>query len=137
MPAEGSRLRQAARAVLIAAALLAGCSDEYAHERIERGSPRFERARAMIAALREDSGADDDATLQTQIAGDLAEEQRTRVSAALKRLAEAAEAKLIRMDRFGKGVFRATIRLKEDGREYTLAMLLVAEADALRWAGRN
>jgi hypothetical protein len=119
------------------AASLAGCGDDYEHERLGPDSERFRGVSQMLSELRAAGEAGFDGMIDRHGAPNLPPQRRTALAAALRQLIEAEQAELIRMDAFGENVYRATFRLSIDGEERTTAMLLIETDDGLRWAGMN
>ncbi len=129
-----------AAACLAAMALAGGCSDEYGHERLGGASPQFVRARAMLDELRScgDDGLDD--VLTRQIAAGIAPPQAKGLRYVLSQLARADETAVQRVDRFGPGIYRATLTFTVEGRPRTMALLLIPDEDdekTLYWANTN
>jgi hypothetical protein len=116
---------------------LGGCSDDYQHERLGPDSQRFQQVSQMLDAIRAAGPDGLDGIVDRHGVGDLSTERRTALQAALRQLAIADEARLVRMDAFGEDVYRATFELSMDGETSTASMLLVETSAGLRWAGMN
>ena len=123
--------------VLVAVLLAAGCSKQYEHKRLSRGCPEFLRVQQMLQELREAPADGLDAVLSRQVAAGLSNTQQTGVRFILGELARAKEVHIERLDRWGEGIYRATIKFTAASSRHTVAMLLVAEGDELYWAGTN
>jgi len=125
-------------AALLAGALLAACSEKYAHSELGDDSPEARTVRQMVADLREAGEAGLDRLIERDGAGGLTGDQAAALRATLASIVQAERVELKRMDRFGEKVYRATLGLHADGSESELFVLLVAAPDGrLRWAGRN
>ncbi len=120
------------------AATTAGCRDEYAHERLDGRSPRFVKVAEMLASLRAAGESGFDAACDEQTAEGLDKNRRLAVRLTLRQLSDAKKVELLRVDRFGENMYRATIGYAWQGEKRTIALLLFADGeDNLRWAGRN
>ena len=129
-----NRPAAACLAVLLSAA---GCSEDYAHERLDATSAEFVAVQAMLDELRAAERNDLDDALGRQIASGLDTMQEKGLRAVLRELARADAAALQRVDRWGGGLLRATIQLTVEARPRTLAFLLVEADDKLYWAKTN
>lgn len=118
-------------------AVLGGCSREYEQERLDSDDSRAEQVRRMIAELRSADEAELAQRVRSQAISDLDERQLAALRSGLEQVATAESAELLRLDRFGKDVFRATIELHDAGGSRQLSMLLVPRDDRLCWAKRN
>lgn len=115
-----------------------GCSDEYEHRRVNADDARSEEVREMIAALRSADGDELSQRIRAQALDELHDHQFAALRDVLEEVAAAERAELMRMDRFGRDVYRATIELSDDaGRTRQVSMLLVPRDRRLRWAKKN
>ena len=127
-------------AVCLAAALYsgAGCSKEYAHERLDKDSARFVAVQDMIDELRAADENQRGDVLARQIADGLDESRVKGLRYVLGELAGAETVTLKRVDRWGSELYRATLQSTANGRSSTLALLLVlVDDEKLYWANTN
>ena len=126
-------------ALALAGALLpVGCSDKYAHERLDMDSPEAEKVRKMLTGLRDAGESGLDEIVRTQGAGGLSDAQAKMLRGTLLEIVKADSVELDQMDRFGKDVWRAIFKLTRGASTSTVPVLIVIPNDGRpRWAGRN
>ena len=127
--------------LVIAAAVMvfcAGCSKEYAHERLESDGPEAARVRALVQALRQ-AGADAlDETIVRQTRPGLTEYEVKSLRFALDKIVAADSVELQKTEKFGKQVYRVVLAIETADGPESLAMLLAIGADdKMRWIGKN
>jgi len=124
-------------ACLAAALMAAGCSEEYGHDRLDAQSPEFRAVRAMLDTLRDAGGTLDD-VIDAQLPDDMDAPQAKGMRWILTKLAQANQAELLRMDRWGAGWYRATITYDDQDGQHTTAILLTPDDDdAFYWIKAN
>lgn len=122
----------------VAALAVAGCAKKYAQQSLGKDGPVAQEIGAMVAALRSAGPEGLDQAIQEQAAGGLTAIQERSLRASLSRIATADAAELEDLSRFGRNVYRASLRLRSGGgTSATVCMLLVHADGRLRWAGQN
>ncbi len=126
-------------AALLAAALAwPGCSKKYTSKPLAKNGPVGQQIWAMAAMLRSAGPEQLDQVLERQAASGLTAQQERSLRAALLQIAHAEEVEVQDVMRFGKNVYRTSLRLRRaGGTSTTMCMLLVRSDGALRWAGQN
>ena len=122
----------------VAAALCAGCSDEYNHRRLDADGPEAKQVVALVSALR-NAGADGlDKTIARQALPGLTRDQLKSLRAAMERIVTADSVDMQKIEQFGDRVYRVVFTIETAGRAEFLAMLMgPADDDTLRWIGKN
>ena len=115
----------------------AGCSGSYGHKPLSAGSAEHARIGHLLAALRQAGPAG----LAGVVAGDAApgldEPARRRLAGALAPLAEADRVELLKVDRFGPDICRATFQATRGDSVRTVSILLMGPSSQLRWLQPN
>ncbi len=120
---------------LVAAVLLAGCSQKYAQRRMDDNSDAAKQVRTMIDELRR-AGADRlDEMVSTQKAPALSGKRLASLRAILAQVVGAQTVEVTRVDRFGENTYRSALKLTTEGQARHISLLLVADSGELRWAG--
>jgi len=124
-------------AVVCAAVAWPGCSKKYPQTELAKDGPIAQQVLAMAAALQKTGPEGLDNVFEEQAAGGLTPQQERGLRAALLQIAKADEVELEDLSRFGKNVYRASLRLRAGGTSSEVCMLLVQSDGHLRWAGQN
>lgn len=131
------RNRLAAAVAGLALLPVAGCSDGYEQRRLAGDAPQRRELRVMVDALR--SGGEEalEGFLAEHGASGLTDVQRAALRASLTEIVRAESVELTELDRFGRDVYRATLRMTTAGQTKPAYFLLIRSGGRLRWAGRN
>jgi hypothetical protein len=135
-----NRCRQAGLPLLCAGLMVlvcAGCSKKYEHKRLAAGSAEQARIQQLLAAVKEAGPTGLDALIARDGVGELNAADRKRLSFSLAALATADRAELVKADRFGRDICRATFQLTTGTQVRSLSILLQGEASQLRWLQPN
>jgi hypothetical protein len=125
-------------AAVCAAAAWAGCSKRYPQRELARNGPIGQQVWGMAAALQKAGPEGLDKLYERQAASGLTPQQERSLRAAMLQIAKAQKVEVQDLARFGKNVYRASLRLRSaGGTSSEVCMLLVRSNGALRWAGQN
>jgi hypothetical protein len=133
--------RRARLPLLLALGLMllvsAGCSKKYEHKRLAADSPEQARIVQLLAAVREARAAGLDSVIARDGVAELNAADRRRLAGSLAALAQADRVELLKADRFGRDICRATFQLTSGTRVRSISVLLKGEPDQLRWLQPN
>lgn len=122
----------------VVVAVGAGCRGKYERKELTDTSERVKEIRRMVRQLRSAEGGELDRVIASQTVQGMAEPRRRMADAALRKLAQAENAKIVLTDRYGDDVFRVSFDLTVSDGPESLTMLLVPDNEnKLRWAGPN
>ena len=122
----------------VATILLAGCSKEYNHDRLDTNGPEATQVRSLVSVLRQAGAGGLDKTTPLQALDGLTEDQLAALRSALEIIVTADSVELQKIEKFGKQIYRVVFALDTGGDRESLAMLLAtASGDKLRWIGKN
>lgn len=115
----------------------AGCSKKYEHKRLAAGSAEQARIAQLLAAVREAGPSGLDAVIARDGMDGLSAVDRQRLAVPLGALAAAPRAELVKVDRFGRDICRATFQVASGPQVRNISILLKGEAAQLRWLQPN
>ena len=123
---------------VVFATLCLGCSREYSQSRLDADGPEATQVKTLVAALRQ-AGAEGLGTETTlQAIPGLTEPELESLRFALAKIVAADSVELVKIERFGKKVYRAVFTLDTGGASESLSMLLGPSADGkLKWYRPN
>ena len=124
-------------AAALAVAACLGCSKRYAHKSLAAGSAERMRIAQLLAAVRQAGPAGLDAVIARDAIAELDLADRQRLTGSLSALAKADRADLIKADRFGRDICRATFQVASGAQVRSISILLKGEAAQLRWLQPN
>ena len=130
--------RHAIAGAMLMLTLLGGCKKEYSHKRLGDASREFARVEQMLQDIRQATGDALAGVLTEQMTAGMDDQQQKYLSSSLERLASAEKVELLKVDRFGQDICRATFKLTDSGKARRVSILLTADGDGkLRWLKPN
>jgi hypothetical protein len=121
---------------VLAAGLVAGCSNEYARKSGDT-SKEAAQLKQMMLDLRSAGDVAYEAVLKTQLSGDMDDTQQQGMLLGMKELTTAESVDVVAVEQFGDHVYRAHLKIKGPQGQYNAFYLLTKKDDRLYWVGRG